>query len=50
MVLKSLLSWRAIQICSTNEEGTILDYLIVNVLIKFFLISRDMKYGQFYLM
>ena len=32
MVLKSLLSWRAIQICSTNEESTILDYSIVNVL------------------
>ncbi|OKQ42207.1 hypothetical protein BH626_08845, partial [Streptococcus pneumoniae] len=50
MVLMSLLSWRAIQNCSTNEESTILDYSIVNVLIKFFLISRDMKYGQFYLM
>ncbi|RRD33856.1 hypothetical protein EII37_03825 [Streptococcus sp. OH4692_COT-348] len=32
MVLKSLLSWRAIQICSTNEESTILDYSIFNVL------------------
>lgn len=32
MVLISLLSWRAIQNCSTNEESTILDYSIVNVL------------------
>ena len=29
MVLISLLSWRAIQNCSTNEESTILDYSIV---------------------
>ncbi|KGI25528.1 hypothetical protein BM49_1996 [Streptococcus pneumoniae] len=34
MVLKSLLSWRAIQICSTNEESTILDYLIFKEQIK----------------
>ncbi len=32
MVLISLLSWRTIQNCSTNEESTILDYSIVNVL------------------
>lgn len=38
MVLKSLLSWRAIQICSTNEEGTILDYLIFKEQIKNLLI------------
>ena len=38
MVLKSLLSWRAIQICSTNEESTILDYSIVKEQIKNLLI------------
>ena len=31
---KSLLSWRAIQICSTNEESTILDYSIFKEQIK----------------
>ncbi|MDS4864799.1 hypothetical protein RK966_07780, partial [Streptococcus pneumoniae] len=34
MVLKSLLSWRAIQICSTNEESTILGYSVVKGQIK----------------
>ncbi|ELU55671.1 hypothetical protein PCS125219_01909 [Streptococcus pneumoniae PCS125219] len=34
MVLISLLSWRTIQICSTNEESTILDYSIVKEQIK----------------
>ncbi|ELU70574.1 hypothetical protein PNI0076_02095 [Streptococcus pneumoniae PNI0076] len=44
MVLISLLSWRTIQICSTNEESTILDYSIVKEQIKkIFAFSHSMK-------